>query len=132
MKAQVLLPKVFNFPFTYNSKNENKIGNLVEVPFGSKNEIGVIWKNNFLEPKNIKIKDITKKTEYSIDRKLVDFIEWFSSYNMVPIGLVLKMVIGGTDKYIRIKDNLAEIKKTKKNISNLILSKLRPSNFLKR
>ena len=24
MKAQVLLPKVFNFPFTYNSKNENK------------------------------------------------------------------------------------------------------------
>ena len=39
MKAQVLLPKVFNFPFTYNSKNENKIGNLVEVPFGSKNEI---------------------------------------------------------------------------------------------
>ena len=42
MKAQVLLPKVFNFPFTYNSKNENKIGNLVEVPFGSKNEIGVI------------------------------------------------------------------------------------------
>ena len=57
MKAQVLLPKVFNFPFTYNSKNENKIGNLVEIPFGSKNEIGVIWKNNFLEPKNIKIKD---------------------------------------------------------------------------
>ena len=33
---------------------------------------------------------------------------------MVPIGLVLKMVIGGTDKYIRIKDNLAEIKKLKK------------------
>ena len=114
MKAQVLLPKVFNFPFTYNSKNENKIGNLVEVPFGSKNEIGVIWKNNFLEPKNIKIKDIAKKTEYSIDRKLIDFIEWFSSYNMVPIGLVLKMAIGGTDKYIRIKDNLTELKNTKK------------------
>ena len=37
MKAQVLLPKVFNFPFTYNSKvSENKIGDLVEVPFGKK------------------------------------------------------------------------------------------------
>ena len=114
MKAQVLLPKIFNFPFTYNSNKENKIGNLVEVPFGSKKEIGVIWKNNYLEPKNIKIKDIKKNTRYSIDRKLIDFIEWFSSYNMVPIGLVLKMVIGGTDKFIKKKDEFIEIKKTKK------------------
>ena len=66
MKAQVLLPKVFNFPFTYNSKIQSKIGNLVEVPFGSKNEIGVIWKNNYTEPQNINIKDISKKTEYFI------------------------------------------------------------------
>ncbi len=118
MKAQVLLPKVFNFPFTYNSKNKVKIGNLVEVPFGSKKEIGVIWKNNYFEPKNIKIKDIGKKTEYSLNKKLVDFIEWFSSYNMVPIGLVLKMVIGNTDKFIRIKDNSIVLKKTEiKNFS---------------
>ena len=114
MKAQVLLPKVFNFPFTYNSKIKGKIGNLVEVPFGSKKEIGVIWKNNYEEPKNIKIKDISKKTEYSIDKKLVDFIEWFSSYNMVPIGLVLKMAIGNTDKFIRIKDDSIILKKTEK------------------
>ena len=51
MKAQVLLPKVFNFPFTYNSNTKSKIRNLVEVPFGSKKEIGVIWKNNYSEPK---------------------------------------------------------------------------------
>ena len=99
MKAQVLLPKVFNFPFTYNSRTESKIGDLVEVPFGKKREIGVIWKNHYLEPKNIKIKDIEKKTEYPLNKKLVDFIEWFSSYNMVPIGLVLKMVIGGTNNF---------------------------------
>ena len=105
MKAQVLLPKVFNFPFTYNFKNEGKIGDLVEVPFGSKKEIGVVWKNSHEEPKNIKIKDIERNTGYSIDRKLVNFIEWFSTYNMVPIGLVLKMVIGGTDKFIQKKDD---------------------------
>ena len=63
MKSQVLLPKIFNFPFTYNSRIESKIGNLVEVPFGSKTEIGVIWKNNYSEPENIKIKYINKKTE---------------------------------------------------------------------
>ena len=113
MKAQVLLPKVFNYPFTYNSNTECKIGDLVEIPFGSKREIGVIWKNNYIEPKNLKLKKITKITEYTIDRKLVDFIEWFSSYNMVSMGLVLKMVIGGTDKFIRIKDSLIKIKKKK-------------------
>ena len=119
MKAQVLLPKVFNFPFTYNSKTGTKIGSLVEVPFGSKKEIGVIWKNNYSEPKNIKIKDITNKTNYSINRKLVDFIEWFASYNMVPIGLVLKMVIGNSEKFIKKNDKLAVAKKTKKKFFKL-------------
>ena len=112
MKLQVLLPKVFNFPFTYNSKYVSKIGDLVEVPFGSKNEIGVIWKNKYTEPKDIKIKDIKRSTGYSINRKLIDFIEWFSSYNMVPIGLVLKMVIGGTDRFRISKDDLSKAKKT--------------------
>ena len=63
MKAQVLLPKVFNFPFTYNSIEKEKIGDVVEVPFGSKNEIGVIWKKNYIEPKNLKLKKISKITE---------------------------------------------------------------------
>ena len=46
MKAQVLLPKIFNFSFTYNSNNiPLKIGDLVEVPFGQNKEIGVVWKN---------------------------------------------------------------------------------------
>ncbi len=113
MKAQVLLPKVFNFPFTYYSKVEVKVGDLVEVPFGTKKEIGVVWKNNYREPQNIKIKNIEKKLEFSLNRKFVDFIEWFSSYNMVPIGLVLKMAIGGIDKFIKIKDNFTNVKKTK-------------------
>ena len=60
MKTQVLLAKIFNFPFTYKSKTEEKIGDLVEVPFGSKNEIGVVWKNNFPEPTNIRVKDIKR------------------------------------------------------------------------
>ncbi len=132
MKAQVLLPKIFNFPFTYNSKIKGKIGNLVEVPFGSKKEIGVIWKNNYAEPKNIKIKDICKKTEYSIDKKLIDYIEWFSSYNMVPIGLVLKMVIGSTDKFLRIKDNSIVLKKTKPKNFKLNEEQLSALKFLEK
>ncbi len=132
MKAQVLLPKIFNFPFTYFSKSKSKIGNLVEVPFGSKKEIGVIWKNNYSNPKNIKIKEIYNKTKYSIDKKMVDFIEWFSSYNMVPIGLVLKMVIGGSDKFVKIKDNSFKIKKTKRKNYTLNEEQIKALKFLEK
>ena len=120
MKAQVLLPKVFNFPFTYKSSSDCKIGDLVEVPFGLKKEIGVIWKNKYSEPQNIKLKLIKRKTKFSIDKKLIDFIEWFSSYNMVPIGLVLKMVIGNSDRFLKKEDifNNSIINKTKKFILN--------------
>ena len=130
MKAQVLLPKVFNFPFTYKSNSNCKIGDLVEVPFGLKKEIGVIWKNKYSEPQNIKLKLIKRKTKFSIDKKLIDFIEWFSSYNMVPIGLVLKMVIGNSDRFLEKEDILDNsiINKTKKFILNK--EQLRALNFL--
>ena len=130
MKAQVLLPKVFNFPFTYKSSSDCKIGDLVEVPFGLKKEIGVIWKNKYSEPQNIKLKLIKRKTKFSIDKKLIDFIEWFSSYNMVPIGLVLKMVIGNSDRFLEKEDILDNsiINKTKKFILNK--EQLRALNFL--
>ena len=114
MKVQVLLPKIFDFPFTYYSNQISlKIGDLVEVPFGKKNEVGVVWKNNHYDLIDIKIKNINKKIKnYSIDKKLVDFIEWFSIYNMVPIGLVLKMTIGINDNFTKKEDfNIDLIKK---------------------
>ena len=45
MKVPVLVPKVFNFPFTYDSGFlENlKPGDIVIVPFGKSKEIGVVW-----------------------------------------------------------------------------------------
>ena len=99
MKVQVLLPKVFNFPFTYNSnKIKTNVGDLVEVPFGSKKEIGVIWTGRSTVEKKIKIKEIKKKIEnYCLDKKIINFNEWISMYNMVPRRLVLKMCIGGSE-----------------------------------
>jgi primosomal protein N' (replication factor Y) len=115
MKAQVLLPKIFNFSFTYNTNNLLlKIGDLVEVPFGKRKEIGVVWKYENKELKNIKIKNINKKIEkYSINKSLVEFIDWFSTYNMVSPGLTLKMAIGNKDNYIKKIDS--SLNKYKKN-----------------
>jgi len=115
MKAQVLLPKIFGFSFTYNSNNISlKIGDLVEVPFGKNKEIGVVWKNKDKELKNIKIKNVSKKIgKYSINKSLVDFIDWFSAYNMVSPGLTLKMALGNKDNYIK-KTDLSLIERKKK------------------
>ena len=57
MKAQVLLPKIFNFSFTYETKKEKLTpGDIVEVPFGKNKEIGVVWPGESLVSKDIKIK----------------------------------------------------------------------------
>ena len=101
MRAQVLLPKVFNFPFTYNTKKKKLIpGDVVEVPFGKSQEIGVVWPGEGPQLKKIKIKNINKKIEkFSLNKKLIDFIKWFSMNNMMPLGLVLKMTIGSNKNF---------------------------------
>ena len=106
MKAQVLLPKVFNFPFTYyNNQTSLRTGDFVEVPFGKNKEIGVVWTGKVSDLKNIKIKNINKKiNDLSINKKLIDFIEWFAAYNMMPLGLVLKMSIVNNLNSIEKKD----------------------------
>ena len=57
MKEQVLLPKIFNFSFTYGTKKEKLTpGDIVEVPFGKEKAIGVVWPDKSFTPKKIKIK----------------------------------------------------------------------------
>jgi len=45
MKVPVLVPKIFNFPLTYDSGSLKNLipGDLVRVPFGKSEEIGVVW-----------------------------------------------------------------------------------------
>ena len=106
MKALVLLPKIFNFPFTYNSNQYSlQTGDFVEVPFGKKNEIGIIWPGKNPNLKNIKIKKINKKIHnLSLHHEFIKFISWFASYNMMPLGLVLKMSIGSGQNFASKKD----------------------------
>ena len=93
MKVPVLLPNIFDHPFTYTSKEKLKIGDYVEVPFGKKKMIGIIW-DDFEEgpKKKFKIKDIIKKfTKDPLENKTIKFLNWFSDYNIVPKGMALKL-----------------------------------------
>ena len=122
MKAQVLLPKIFNYPFTYIlNQNSIKVGDLVEVPFGKSNEIGVVWPGTIPNIKNIKIKNINKKIDgFSLDQDLINFIKWFAAYNMMPLGLVLKMTIGNNVNFKRKNDR--DFIQTKNKTRNFLLN----------
>ena len=43
MKFPILLPNIFNHPFTYESNLKLELGDFVEVPFGKSKKIGVGW-----------------------------------------------------------------------------------------
>ncbi|MDB9802729.1 primosomal protein N' [Pelagibacteraceae bacterium] len=122
MKALVLLPKIFNFPFTYNCNQKSlQLGDIVEVPFGKKKEIGVVWPGKISDLKDIKIRNINRKIKnFSLDQKLIDFMNWFALYNMMPLGLVLKMSIGSNHNLIDKNDK--DFSQTQKKIKKFILN----------
>ena len=64
MKVPILLPNIFNHPFTYESDLKLNVGDYVMVPFGRSKITGVVWdefekKNN----RNFKIKNVLKKLD---------------------------------------------------------------------
>ena len=110
MQIPVLIPRIFNYPLTYHSENETplKEGDFVIVPFGKSKEIGVIWDKIQPTPKNIKIRNIEKKLEkISINKNLISFINWFSMYNLVSKGMVLKMCIGNKSNLLKIEKKIS-------------------------
>jgi len=94
MKVPILLPNIFNYPFTYESPNlELKVGDYVQVPFGRTNITGVVW-DQFEKNKNKNF--VTKKIIRKINipplkKSTINFLNWFSEYNIVPKGMSLKL-----------------------------------------
>ncbi len=94
MKIPILLPNIFNHPFTYRSSSLNlKVGDYVEVPFGKSKKIGIVW-DEFEKSKNKQylLKNVVRKLKIpSLNLKTIRFLKWFSNYNMIPIGMALKL-----------------------------------------
>ena len=93
MKVPILLPKIFNHPFTYETNLKLRLGDYVEVPFGKTKTIGVVWdefeKNT---EKKFQTKKIIKKLKVpNLTKKMVNFINWFAEYNVIPKGMALKL-----------------------------------------
>jgi len=130
MKVPVLIPKIFNFPLTYDSGilGDLKPGDFVIVPFGKSQEIGVIWDKIQPSSKEFKIKKIEKKiNNFKINKKLINYINWFSAYNLVSKGKVLKMCLGDKKNVTKIEEKYKEV--LKKNKFRFILNKDQKKSF---
>ncbi|WP_440931508.1 replication restart helicase PriA [Candidatus Pelagibacter sp.] len=95
MKYPILLPNIFNHPFTYESDVKLDIGNYVEVPFGKLKMTGIVW-NEFEKKskKNFKVKKIIKKLNLpKINKNFIQFLNCFSDYNLIPKGMSLKLLL---------------------------------------
>ena len=55
MRFPILLPNIFDYPFTYESNINLKVGDYVLVPFGKSKITGVVW-NEFEKKKDKKFK----------------------------------------------------------------------------
>ena len=95
MKYPILLPNIFNHPFTYESDMSLKIGEFVLVPFGKSKITGVVW-NEFEknDTKKFKVKGVIKRLDVTpLKKETINFLNWFSEYNLIPKGMTLKLIL---------------------------------------
>ena len=92
----VLLPLPFDDVFDYSADDGLTIGQMVEVSFGREDLVGVIWKiGKSADIALSKIKPIKSVISLpKLSHPLMTFIQKTAQYNLAPVGLVLKMVLG--------------------------------------
>ena len=110
MKVPILIPNIFNHPFTYDSDLKLKVGDYVVVPFGKAELTGVVW-NEFEKKtnKSFAIKKVSKKLNVpSLKKDIIKFLNWFSEYNMIPKGMALKLLLLSSNAIEKISNEVYE------------------------
>ncbi len=123
MKVPILLPNIFNYPFTYETSLNLKIGDFVIVPFGKSKITGVVWNEFEKEKKNFFVKKVLCKLNVpSLKKSTVKFLNWFSEYNMIPKGMALKLVLLSGNAIEKLNENKFQKFKEKLKIEKIVLS----------
>ena len=124
MKVPILLPNIFNHPFTYESDIRLKVGDYVVVPFGKSKITGVVWDEFEKKNKrNFKIKNVLKKLDITpLKKTTIKFLNWFSEYNIIPKGMALKLVLLSSNAVEKFQKDTYKIFDTEIKKSSIKLS----------
>ena len=93
MKVDVAIPRTkFDF-FTYNSKDNLQVGDLVLVPLRNQSKYGIVIKTN--SQRDVRgIKDIKEVVERKfVTKKLIELYKWIADYYISTQGEVLRLAI---------------------------------------
>jgi primosomal protein N' (replication factor Y) len=122
MKHPIVVTRPFDRPFTYRSPAEQELqpGQLVKVEFGASKLFGVVYTNDnqydLNEVPEEKIKEVLQSyPEYNISTKMLEFCQWVASYNIAPLGMVLKMCLPKTQAF-EVDDDLEAIRQAHSDI----------------
>ncbi|MDC0384483.1 primosomal protein N', partial [bacterium] len=125
MKVPILIPNIFNHPFTYETSLKLKLGDYVIVPFGKSEVTGIVW-DEFEKNRNksFAIKKVLKKLDVpSLKKNTIKFLNWFSEYNMIPRGMALKLLLLSSKAIEKISSEPYEQFKVNIKKNKIVLSK---------
>ena len=96
--VDVLVPVALDHAYSYRVPDGVELapGDLVTVPLGAREAIGVVWKSDVeIRPGlHNRMKDVELKLDYPpLKPELRKFVDWVSDYTLSPRGMVLRMCL---------------------------------------
>lgn len=140
---EVMLPLPFNHGFTYGVKDNIRvnIGDIVLVPFGRREVLGVIWNEAKNDVEKSKLKYIISKYDCDgFSQELLSFIKWVANYTISLTGMVLKMALSDkqallikyeSECYKILDKNAGKLTNQRKNVFDALQSGMLLKNQLK-
>ena len=95
-QVEVLLPTAVSHGFDYGAGDTTfSAGDIVTVPFGSGQSLGVVWGRGTANLPAGKLKPVAARhSDYPpLSQAMREFIDWAAWYNCAPKGAMLKMVL---------------------------------------
>ncbi|HVZ12890.1 MAG TPA: DEAD/DEAH box helicase, partial [Bauldia sp.] len=94
-KVSVLVPVAVAAPYTYRAEDNVKPGDIVAVPLGTRESLGVVWDDppdpeighNRLRP----LSEVFDAPPLS--KEIRAFVDWVADYTLTSRGMVLRMVL---------------------------------------
>jgi primosomal protein N' (replication factor Y) len=96
--VEVLLPVALDRAFTYGVPEgmEARPGDVVHVPLGRREAVGVVWTSAGEDVPPARLKNIIEKLDRTaLPEQLLQFVDWVANYTLNPRGIVLRMAARG-------------------------------------
>jgi primosomal protein N' (replication factor Y) (superfamily II helicase) len=98
--ADILTPVALDTAYSYQIPAEMALspGDVVYVPFGPRETVGVVWDVRSVETPASNLKSVRAKADAPpLSAKLRQFVDWVARYTLAPRGSVMRMALRGPE-----------------------------------